>query len=148
MTYDDYAEPQLSYGQTVDPNSIEALDLTVRTYNLLKREGINTLQGIAACTESQLLDLRNFGQQSVDEVKLKLSEHGLRLRPAVGEAFTDVIDIEHVTVYRWGNVTVTLNGDGSAVVSQREFTEDELGALCRICELIVTTINENVEGES
>lgn len=143
--YDDYTDE----AKTVDPNSIEALDFTIRTYNILKREGINTIQGIAACTESQLLELRNFGQRGVDEVKLKLSEHGLRLRPAVGEVFNDSIDIEHVTVYCCGNLTVTVNGDGSAAVSQREFTDNELGALCRICELIVTTMNEkNVGGES
>lgn len=63
-----------------DPNSIEALDFTVRTYNCLKREGIKTVQAIAACTEDQLLDIRNFGMNSLNEVKEKLSERGMRLR--------------------------------------------------------------------
>jgi DNA-directed RNA polymerase subunit alpha len=63
-----------------DPNSIDALDFTVRTYNCLKREGIKTVQAIAACTEDQLLDIRNFGMNSLNEVKEKLSERGMRLR--------------------------------------------------------------------
>jgi len=63
-----------------DPNSIDALDFTVHTYNCLKREGIKTVQAIAACTEDQLLDIRNFGMNSLNEVKEKLSERGMRLR--------------------------------------------------------------------
>lgn len=62
---------------------IEELDLSVRSYNCLKREGINTVSELVALSETQLMNIRNFGQKSVDEVKDKLTELGLSLKDAV-----------------------------------------------------------------
>ncbi len=62
---------------------IEDLDLSVRSYNCLKREGINTVSELVALSETQLMNIRNFGQKSVDEVKDKLTELGLSLKDAV-----------------------------------------------------------------
>ena len=62
---------------------IEDLDLSVRSYNCLKREGINTVSELVALSESQLMNIRNFGQKSVDEVKDKLTEMGLSLKDSV-----------------------------------------------------------------
>jgi DNA-directed RNA polymerase subunit alpha len=62
---------------------IEELDLSVRSYNCLKREGINTVSELVALSETQLMNIRNFGQKSVDEVKEKLVELGLSLKDAV-----------------------------------------------------------------
>ena len=62
---------------------IEDLDLSVRSYNCLKREGINTVSELVALSETQLMNIRNFGQKSVDEVKEKLVELGLSLKDAV-----------------------------------------------------------------
>ncbi|WP_306233045.1 DNA-directed RNA polymerase subunit alpha [Agrococcus beijingensis] len=62
---------------------IEELDLSVRSYNCLKREGINTVSELVALSETQLMNIRNFGQKSVDEVKDKLVELGLSLKDAV-----------------------------------------------------------------
>ena len=62
---------------------IEDLDLSVRSYNCLKREGINTVSELVALSETQLMNIRNFGQKSVDEVKDKLVEMGLSLKDAV-----------------------------------------------------------------
>jgi len=59
---------------------IENLDLTVRSYNCLKREGINTVSELIALSEHQLVNIRNFGQKSVDEVRDKLAEMGLSLK--------------------------------------------------------------------
>jgi len=59
---------------------IEELDFSVRSYNCLKREGIQTVGDLVQRTEQDLLDIRNFGQKSIDEVKQKLSEMGLSLR--------------------------------------------------------------------
>ena len=59
---------------------IEDLDLTVRSYNCLKREGVHTVGELVARTESDLLDIRNFGQKSIDEVKVKLHTLGLSLK--------------------------------------------------------------------
>ncbi len=59
---------------------IEELDFSVRSYNCLKREGVGTVGDLVQRTEQDLLDIRNFGQKSIDEVKAKLAEMGLSLR--------------------------------------------------------------------
>jgi DNA-directed RNA polymerase subunit alpha len=60
--------------------TIEELNLSVRSYNCLKREGINTVGDLIQKSEAELMDIRNFGQKSIDEVKAKLDELGLTLR--------------------------------------------------------------------
>jgi DNA-directed RNA polymerase subunit alpha len=60
--------------------TVEELNLSVRSYNCLKREGINTVGDLVAKSEAELMDIRNFGQKSIDEVKAKLEELGLSLR--------------------------------------------------------------------
>jgi DNA-directed RNA polymerase subunit alpha len=60
--------------------TIEELNLSVRSYNCLKREGINAVGDLVQKSESELMDIRNFGQKSIDEVKAKLEELGLGLR--------------------------------------------------------------------
>jgi DNA-directed RNA polymerase subunit alpha len=60
--------------------TIEELNLSVRSYNCLKREGINTVGELVQKSEAELMDIRNFGQKSIDEVKAKLDELGLSLR--------------------------------------------------------------------
>jgi len=62
---------------------IEDLDLTVRSYNCLKREGINTVSELIALTEDQLMNIRNFGSKSVDEVRDKLASMGLKFKDSV-----------------------------------------------------------------
>ncbi len=59
---------------------VEELNLTVRSYNCLKREGIHTVGELISRSEQDLLDIRNFGAKSIDEVKLKLHEMGLALK--------------------------------------------------------------------
>ena len=59
---------------------IEELDLTVRSYNCLKREGINTVSELIGLTEDQLMNIRNFGSKSVDEVRDKLVSMGLSFK--------------------------------------------------------------------
>jgi DNA-directed RNA polymerase subunit alpha len=59
---------------------IEDLDLTVRSYNCLKREGIHTVGELLSRSEADLLDIRNFGSKSIDEVKAKLHSMGLQLK--------------------------------------------------------------------
>jgi DNA-directed RNA polymerase subunit alpha len=59
--------------------TIEELNLSVRSYNCLKREGINTVGDLVQRSEAELMDIRNFGQKSIDEVKGKLEELGLGL---------------------------------------------------------------------
>ena len=59
---------------------VEDLNLTVRSYNCLKREGIHTVGELVSRSEQDLLDIRNFGSKSIDEVKAKLAELGLVLK--------------------------------------------------------------------
>jgi DNA-directed RNA polymerase subunit alpha len=59
---------------------IEELDLTVRSYNCLKREGIHTVGELVGRSEADLMDIRNFGAKSIDEVKIKLHGMGLALK--------------------------------------------------------------------
>lgn len=59
---------------------VEELNLTVRSYNCLKREGVHTVGELVSRSEQDLLDIRNFGSKSIDEVKLKLHEMGLSLK--------------------------------------------------------------------
>ena len=72
--------------------AIEDLDLTVRSYNCLKREGIHTVGELVARSEADLMDIRNFGSKSIDEVKQKLNELNLSLKDSpngFGEASLD-----------------------------------------------------------
>ena len=59
---------------------IEDLDLSERPRNCLKRAQINTVGELLTKTEDDLLNITNFGQKSLDEVKQKLDERGLTLR--------------------------------------------------------------------
>lgn len=60
---------------------IEELDLSVRSYNCLKRQGVNTIGQLTECSEQDLLNIRNFGAKSIEEVKDKLQSMSLGLKP-------------------------------------------------------------------
>ncbi len=59
---------------------IEELDLSVRSYNCLKRAGINTVQELILRSEDEMLKVRNLGKKSLNEVRGKLSDLGLSMR--------------------------------------------------------------------
>jgi len=61
--------------------TIEELDLSVRSYNCLKRAGINTVQELCVKTEEEMMKVRNLGRKSLEEVVEKLIGLGLGLRP-------------------------------------------------------------------
>ena len=81
---------------------IEELDLTVRSYNCLKREGIHTVGELVGRSEADLLDIRNFGAKSITEVKEKLAGMGLSLKDS------------------------PLDFDGGAYYDDADYTDDEL----------------------
>jgi DNA-directed RNA polymerase subunit alpha len=60
--------------------TIEELDLSVRSYNCLKRAGINTVEELTEKTEDDMMKVRNLGKKSLEEVKQKLEELGLGLK--------------------------------------------------------------------
>lgn len=60
--------------------TVEELDLSVRSYNCLKRAGINTVEELANKSEEDMMKVRNLGRKSLEEVDKKLAELGLGLR--------------------------------------------------------------------
>lgn len=62
--------------------TIEELDLSVRSYNCLKRAGINTVQELILKTEEDMMKVRNLGKKSLEEVQKKLAELNLSLKPS------------------------------------------------------------------
>ncbi|TPE41711.1 DNA-directed RNA polymerase subunit alpha [Streptococcus sp. D2] len=60
--------------------TIEELDLSVRSYNCLKRAGINTVHDLTEKSEAEMMKVRNIGRKSLEEVKLKLIDLGLGLK--------------------------------------------------------------------
>ncbi|MGN0711750.1 MAG: DNA-directed RNA polymerase subunit alpha [Anaerovoracaceae bacterium] len=62
--------------------TIEELELSVRSFNCLKRAAINTVEELTHKSEEDMMKVRNLGKKSLDEVKHKLEELGLSLRPS------------------------------------------------------------------
>ena len=60
--------------------TIEDLDLTVRSYNCLKRAGINSVEELIQRTEDEMMKVRNLGRKSLEEVIQKLAGLGLGLK--------------------------------------------------------------------
>lgn len=68
---------------------IEELALQSRSYNALTREGIQTVGELVARSEADLLDIRNFGAKSIEEIKVKLAELGMSLKDSPAGGFDD-----------------------------------------------------------
>ncbi|HCC07408.1 MAG TPA: DNA-directed RNA polymerase subunit alpha [Clostridiales bacterium] len=66
--------------QKILDTTIEELDFSVRSYNCLKRAGINSVGELVQKTEIELIKVRNLGKKSIDEVMFKLKDLGLNLR--------------------------------------------------------------------
>ena len=78
-------EPSIFAAGQTDDNSeldkqIEDLDLSVRSYNCLKRAGIHSVRQLVEYSENDLLNIRNFGVKSIEEVKDKLESMGLSFK--------------------------------------------------------------------
>ena len=65
---------------TIRNMSIEEMDLSVRSYNCLKRAGINTVEELTNKTSDDMMKVRNLGRKSLEEVIEKLKELGLSFR--------------------------------------------------------------------
>ena len=65
--------------QQVLAMAIEEMDLSVRSYNCLKRANIHTVEDLTRKTEDEMLKVRNLGRKSLDEVIQKLESYGLSL---------------------------------------------------------------------
>ena len=73
-------EKEETHKEKMLERTIEELDLSVRSYNCLKRAGINTVQELTNKSEADMMKVRNLGRKSLDEVKAKLADLGLSLR--------------------------------------------------------------------
>lgn len=73
-------EKEESKKEKVLEMTIEDLELSVRSYNCLKRASINTVEDLANRTEEEMMKVRNLGRKSLDEVKNKLHSLGLALK--------------------------------------------------------------------
>lgn len=62
-------------------DDIESLDLTVRAYNVLKREGVHTIAQLVQHSIDQLYDMRNMGWKSIEIIESELGKRGLKLKP-------------------------------------------------------------------
>jgi DNA-directed RNA polymerase subunit alpha len=71
-------EPAEGKNRTMEM-TIEDLDLSVRSYNCLKRAGINTVSELVQKSEEDMMKVRNLGRKSLEEVKKKIIEMGLAL---------------------------------------------------------------------
>lgn len=72
--------PEGSTQNTELEKQVEDLDLSVRSYNCLKRAGIHSVRQLVEFSENDLLNIRNFGAKSIEEVKDKLQSMGLSLK--------------------------------------------------------------------
>ena len=68
------------FNEESKPTKIENMDLSVRSYNCLKRAGIDTLQQLAKLSYEDLIQVRNLGRKSVDEIIEKLKEYGYEIQ--------------------------------------------------------------------
>lgn len=75
-------EKEVGTKEKVLEQTIEELDLTVRSYNCLKRAGIHTVEDLTGKTEEDMMKVRNLGRKSLDEVLGKLQDLGLSLKPS------------------------------------------------------------------
>jgi DNA-directed RNA polymerase subunit alpha len=76
----DGVSPETGLARGMENFPIEELELGVRSYNCLKRVGIETIGDLVMKTENELAAIPNFGKKSIEEVKETLGQHGLRLR--------------------------------------------------------------------
>jgi len=74
------AEVEIPQARGMENFPIEELELGVRSYNCLKRVGIETIGDLVSKTETELAAIPNFGKKSIEEVKETLAAHGLTLR--------------------------------------------------------------------
>ena len=75
--------------------TIEELDLSVRTYNCLKRAGINTVKDLYEKTYEDMLEVRNLGKKSLEEVIKKLASLGLALKESAPKGYKCFRDVYH-----------------------------------------------------
>jgi len=83
---------------------IDEMDLTVRSYNCLKRAGIDTVGELVSRTEDDMRKIRNFGAKSLEEIKEKISTMGLK--------FTSTMESSKASISAIGRHRFDIDGKG------------------------------------
>ena len=113
---------------------LDDMDLSVRTYNVLRRNDILDADTLATYTADDLLDLRGVRQETVDEIEAK----GLKLKRSKKKAApiggTD--EVEVLRVYRCNGVSVTVKNDGTVVLPKINYDTRSARALSKIMDRI------------
>ena len=78
--WDILVPPEPDKRKKILEQTIEDMDLSVRSYNCLKRANIHTVEDLTKKTEDDMLKVRNLGKKSLDEVIFKLESYGLKLK--------------------------------------------------------------------
>jgi hypothetical protein len=112
-------------------STIDDLNLQIRAYNVLRREGITRVDQLVNMTESDLLNCRNMGLKAMENIKEQLSKAGHIIKYTSINYEGDVVH-EQVHVYHCGNVTLTIAANGIIDISQSNFMPLEFVHLRRI----------------
>ncbi|MBR1581448.1 MAG: DNA-directed RNA polymerase subunit alpha [Bacilli bacterium] len=78
-------DPEKEKEETIENFSVEDLDLSMRSYNCLKRAGIANVLELTQKSETEMMKVRNLGKKSLKEIKDKLAEKGLSFKESKGE---------------------------------------------------------------
>jgi DNA-directed RNA polymerase subunit alpha len=89
---DEDAPVEVDESDQLPETKIEELDFSQRTFNCLRRAGILNLRQLGRATEADLNSIRGFGKKSLTEVRDKLAENGIDLKPAKGSYTIDVLE--------------------------------------------------------
>lgn len=84
------AEQVAAEQEELTKDQLQKLGLSIRPWNCLIMAGVDTISKLVQCTEEDLYQMRNMGKKSVQEIKEKLAERGLALKPKAGAAHKKV----------------------------------------------------------
>ena len=123
-------EPEEKIANKKLEKKIEELDLSQRSYNCLKRAGINTVGELAQKTAEEMMRVRNLGRKSLKELIQKLHEIGLDLRQSYEGEYLDLDDneIEHndaIIDSEEGYEDSEYVGEGESMILEMESEEEE-----------------------
>lgn len=142
--------------QTSCETPIEDLDLSIRSYNCLKRAGINTVEQLSPMTDEELLRVRNLGRRCIEEIKQKLSETSYLSTPAplTGQSYTSMLDeliglqcvkeqVRKITAFAKMQKDISLQGrDLAPVAMNMEFKGNPGTAKTTVARIIAGIFNE------
>lgn len=123
--------------------SIHCFPWTVRTENILNNANIKTFGQLAQKTESEMLKYRNFGKNSLNEIKDKLQDIGLSLGmkvpPDTTELYDEYVELTKASALRAGLVDTAANFYQNSIKSYDSAVSDEIQAYKAYMNAIITS---------